>query len=182
AGNKPDANGRIYAQAIRVEFTDQYDNPAKLESLALYATQTGEVPPHDISTMNRHWKDKTFSYIQENRGQWIGLMFRKAYYFLNSYEQYDNKTYGFHKPQHLQLKINPIHWGAPYSSRRRHAYRLTPTRASQVLDRFDYHFCRLRCRNHTVLYLQSFSITDATSPRDIEHRYHAASFDLAKRH
>ncbi|MDP4642907.1 MAG: hypothetical protein NWS71_00515 [Opitutales bacterium] len=112
AGNKPDANGRIYAQAIRVEFTDQYDNPAKLESLALYATQTGEVPPHDISTMNRHWKDKTFSYIQENRGQWIGLMFRKAYYFLNSYEQYDNKTYGFHKPQHLQLKINPIHWGA----------------------------------------------------------------------
>lgn len=112
AGNKPNANGRIYAQVIRVEFENQYDNPAKLESIALYQDETGELPPHDISKMNSHWQSKALTHMSEHPVEWIGLMLRKAYYFLNTYEQYDNKTYGFHKAQHLQLRLNPLHWGA----------------------------------------------------------------------
>lgn len=112
AGNSPDASGRIYAQKMRVDFGSSYDNPAKLESIALYQQETGENPPHSIEAMNAYWKQKTIDHIAEHPVQWLGLMFRKAYYFLNSYEQYDNKTYGFHKRLHPLLKWNPLHWGA----------------------------------------------------------------------
>jgi len=112
AGNRPDAPGRIYAQQIRVDFEDTYDNPAKLESIALYERQTGESPPHSIDAVNAYWKGKFFDHVAENPVQWLGLMARKAYYFLNSYEQYDNKTYGFHKRRHPLLRWNPVHWGA----------------------------------------------------------------------
>lgn len=111
AGNGPDASGRIYAQKIRVDFENGYDNPAKLESIALYEQETEETPPHSIDTMNAYWKEKALNYIAEHPADWLGLMLRKAYYFLNSYEQYDNKTYGFHKQQNLLLLVNPIHWG-----------------------------------------------------------------------
>lgn len=111
ASNGPHAQGRIYTQQIRVEFGDIYDNPSKIESIELYERETGETPPHSISKMNTHWKDKTFEYIASHPGDWVLLMFRKAYYFLNNYEQYDNKTYGFHKVRHMQLRLNPIHWG-----------------------------------------------------------------------
>jgi 4-amino-4-deoxy-L-arabinose transferase-like glycosyltransferase len=112
AGNGPDASGRIYTQKIRVEFGDTYDNPAKLESIALYQAETGHTPPHSIDAMNDFWKQKAVQHIRENPLQWLGLMTRKAYYFLNNYEQYDNKTYGFHKQLHSPLRWNPIHWGA----------------------------------------------------------------------
>jgi len=111
AGNRPDAPGRIYAQQIRVDFEDTYDNPAKLESIALYERQTGKSPPHSIDAVNAHWKGKFFDHVAEHPLQWLGLMARKAYYFLNSYEQYDNKTYGFHKRRHPLLRWNPVHWG-----------------------------------------------------------------------
>lgn len=112
AGNGPQANGRIYAQSIRVDFKSDYDNPAKLESIALYEAETGNTPPHAVSEMNHHWQNKALEYILNNPGQWTGLMFRKAYYFLNNYEQYDNKTYSFHQRLHTQLRVNPLHWGA----------------------------------------------------------------------
>ena len=111
AGNGPDASGRIYAQQVPVNFGERYDNPAKLESIALYEAETGLKPPHSIDDMNTFWKQKAFLHIQENPTQWIGLMLRKAYYFLNNYEQYDNKTYGLHKQLYAPLRWNPLHWG-----------------------------------------------------------------------
>lgn len=112
AGNGPEASGRIYAQKIRVDFDTGYDNPAKLESITLYEQETGARPPHSIDAMNAHWKQKFFDHIAESPVQWLSLMARKAYYLLNSYEQYDNKTYSFHQQRHPLLKYNPIHWGA----------------------------------------------------------------------
>lgn len=112
AGNSPDASGRIYAQKIRVDFDTGYDNPAKLESITLYQKETGEAAPHSIHAMNAYWRQKTFKHIANHPLDWLSLMFHKAYYFLNSYEQYDNKTYGFHKQLHPLLNWNPIHWGA----------------------------------------------------------------------
>jgi len=111
AGNSPDASGRIYAQQIRVEFGKSYDNPAKLESIALYERETGAKPPHSIDEMNAYWRGRFIDRIRLHPLKWLGLMGRKAYYFLNSYEQYDNKTYGFHKQRHGLLRWNPIHWG-----------------------------------------------------------------------
>ncbi|MEN8661308.1 MAG: hypothetical protein ACN4GF_11315 [Lentimonas sp.] len=112
AGNGPLASGKIYTQQIRVEFENSYDNPAKLESIKLYELETGDHPPHSISEMNAYWKGKAIDHIQQHPVDWIGLMARKAYYFLNNYEQYDNKTYGLHKSIHWPLRWNPIHWGA----------------------------------------------------------------------
>ena len=111
AGNGPDAKGRIYTQKMRISQDHGYDNPAKLESIALYEAETAKTPPHSIDAMNAHWQQKTMEHIIENPLQWGGLMLRKAYFYLNSYEQYDNKTYSFHKQRHALLKWNPIHWG-----------------------------------------------------------------------
>lgn len=112
AGNGPQASGKIYTQQIRVDIGDTYDNPAKLESIALYELETANQPPHSIDAMNAYWKEKTFNYLQEHPLDWLSLMWRKSYYFLNNYEQYDNKTYGLQKQLHWPLKWNPIHWGA----------------------------------------------------------------------
>ena len=112
AGNQPGASGRIYAQSVSVDFDRGVDNPAMLESITLYERDTGAAPPHTVAEMNRHWLRKTLRHIADQPLQWTELMVRKAYYFLNSYEQYDNKTYGFHKRRHPQLRHNPIHWGA----------------------------------------------------------------------
>ncbi len=112
AGNGPQASGKIYTQQIRIEFENQYDNPAKLESIKLYELETGNHAPHSISDMNAHWKSKAFAHILQHPVDWIGLMTRKAYFFLNNYEQYDNKTYNLHKNIHWPLRWNPIHWGA----------------------------------------------------------------------
>ena len=111
AGNHPEASGRIYAQRIRVEFGESYDNPAKLESIALYESETGAEAPHSVAEMNAYWKERFWEQVREHPLPWLGLMARKAYFFLNSYEQYDNKTYGFHKPRYLALRWNPLHWG-----------------------------------------------------------------------
>jgi hypothetical protein len=111
SGNGPNATGRIYAQAFEVDFKGRYENPARLESILAYEHDTGLEKPHSIAEMNAHWKAKTIDYISENPGTWSYLILRKAYYFLNSYEQYDNRTYSFHKQQHLPLRLNPIHWG-----------------------------------------------------------------------
>ncbi len=113
AGNGPHASGRIYTQLMDVNFgkSDRYDNPAKLESIALYEQRTGKQPPHSVSEMNAYWKAETLHYVVSHPLQWGSLIMKKAYYFLNNYEQYDNKTYGFHKKMHTQLRINPMHWG-----------------------------------------------------------------------
>ncbi|MGJ8638925.1 MAG: hypothetical protein ACSHYA_05990 [Opitutaceae bacterium] len=111
AGNNPDASGKIYTQSISVEFVGAYDNPAKLESIALFEQETNKTPPHSIQQMNRHWIDRTTDHIKNHPVEWLTLMFRKAYFFLNNYEQYDNKTYNFHKELHPLLRWNPIHWG-----------------------------------------------------------------------
>lgn len=111
AGNKPGASGRIYTQSLSVQFSSSYDNPAKLESIALYEQETGNQPPHDIDAMNAHWKGRFFEHITNNPGEWLALILRKCYFFLNNYEQYDNKTYSFHKERHILLNWNPIHWG-----------------------------------------------------------------------
>ncbi|HAV12745.1 MAG TPA: hypothetical protein DCX06_04505 [Opitutae bacterium] len=111
AGNGPEASGKIYTQSVRVEFDANYDNPAKLESLTLYQAETGDIQA-SIDKMNAYWKAKTFEHISKNPLQWLGLMLRKSYYFLNNYEQYDNKTYNLQKQLHWPLRWNPIHWGA----------------------------------------------------------------------
>ena len=111
AGNEAEADGRIYKQSRAIEHLSDFDNPAKLLSIELYAEATAAEPPYDIDAMNAYWMRQAGEEISADPFRWLGLMLRKAYYFINSYEQYDNRTFGLHRSLHAHLVWNPIHWG-----------------------------------------------------------------------
>jgi hypothetical protein len=86
-------------------------NPARLESEILYARETGVVGSYSIDDFNRFWLQKTLRHVGENPGQWLSLTLRKFYYLLNNFEQYNNKTYAFHRDMSPMLRYNPLCWG-----------------------------------------------------------------------
>ncbi len=111
AGNGLNMPGKYYAALTPVEFGSHYDNPAKLEAIALFEAETGAKPPHDIGRMQSFWLRKTINHIATHPLDWAGLMLRKTYYLLNDYEQYDIKTYKLHKQLSPWLRWNPLGWG-----------------------------------------------------------------------
>jgi len=110
AANQPGAHGRYYFQTIDLSHPAQNDNPAKLESLVLYARETGKSTA-DIDAMNRHWHQRLVTYVTRHPAAWLGLLARKTYALLNDWEQYNNKTYAFHKARSPWLRWNPLGWG-----------------------------------------------------------------------
>ncbi len=111
AANKPDANGKFFKQKIFIEKSYTHMNPARVESIDLYLKETDTQPPVDIDLMNAYWRSKLFMSIVEEPAYWLALMMRKVYYLFNNYEQYNNKTYSFHKQLSPFLRWNPIGWG-----------------------------------------------------------------------
>jgi hypothetical protein len=61
--------------------------------------------------MNAHWRSRFWRHVREHPGDWGALVARKAYYFLNDHEQYNNKTFSYQKSIHPWLRWNPLHWG-----------------------------------------------------------------------
>ena len=109
AANQPGAHGRYYAQSLALPPGTAADNPAKLESLALYAREHGG--PGSIDAMNDHWRTRFLDHVSGEPLAWIGQLARKIYAFLNDWEQYNNKTYAFHAARSPWLAWNPIGWG-----------------------------------------------------------------------
>jgi hypothetical protein len=109
ASNQPGAHGRYYAQSLALPPGTAADNPAKLESLALYAREHGG--PGSIDAMNAHWRKCFLAHVSGEPLAWIGQLARKTYSFLNDWEQYNNKTYAFHAARSPWLAWNPIGWG-----------------------------------------------------------------------
>ena len=110
AANKPESNGRYYQQTTRVVATDPLTNPTRVESERLYRGENPNASDSDYGEMSRYWRDKTIGYIAAHPWQWMRLMRSKAFYFLNNFEQYNNKTYVFHKRRSPWLRLNPICW------------------------------------------------------------------------
>jgi hypothetical protein len=110
AANQPGAHGRYYFQTVDLSHPAQNDNPAKLESLVLYERETGKSTA-DIDAMNRHWRQRFVTYVTGHPAAWLGLLARKTYALLNDWEQYNNKTYAFHKARSPWLRWNPLGWG-----------------------------------------------------------------------
>jgi len=110
AANKPSANGRYYAQEVSTFGVGEQRNPARVESEVLYTRETG-LPPTDIAAMNAHWRARFWGHVREHPVDWGALVARKAYYFLNDHEQYNNKTFSYQKSIHPWLRWNPLHWG-----------------------------------------------------------------------
>lgn len=109
AANQPGAHGRYYAQSLALPPGAPNDNPAKLESLALFAREHGA--PGSIDAMNTHWRARFLAHVAGEPLAWIGQLARKTYAFLNDWEQYNNKTYAFHAARSPWLAWNPLGWG-----------------------------------------------------------------------
>ena len=109
ASNQPGSHGRYYAQSLALPPGAAPDNPAKLESLALYAREHGA--PGSIDAMNAHWRARFLAHVSGEPLAWLELLARKTYAFLNDWEQYNNKTYAFHSARSPWLAWNPIGWG-----------------------------------------------------------------------
>ncbi|EKD82698.1 MAG: hypothetical protein ACD_39C01149G0001 [uncultured bacterium] len=111
SANSATANGKYFNQTMFLPDRDLSYNPARLESEILYARETGDSGAYSIDKFNRFWRDKTLRHIVDNPGQWLGLQLRKFYYLLNNFEQYNNKTYAFHRDMAPLLRYNPLCWG-----------------------------------------------------------------------
>jgi 4-amino-4-deoxy-L-arabinose transferase-like glycosyltransferase len=110
AANRPGANGRYYSQGVSLPPAAARANPARAESILLYEQETGGQPP-DIALMDAHWRMRFLGEVSSHPLRWGGLLARKAYALVNNWEQYNNKTFAFHKARSPWLWWNPICWG-----------------------------------------------------------------------
>jgi len=111
SANRPGANGRYYSQQVSLPPSLAWVNPARVESIYLYGTETGGQRAN-IPSMNAHWRRRLVDEISSHPLRWAALEARKAYALLNNWEQYNNKTFAFHKARSPWLSWNPICWGA----------------------------------------------------------------------
>jgi len=66
-----------------------------MESDILFQQETGKSGTQ--IEQSAYWKSKTLNYIAENPFPWLKLMAFKAYAWIHNFEQYNYKTYSFHK-------------------------------------------------------------------------------------
>jgi hypothetical protein len=111
AANRIGANGKYYSQQVLLEYDGPYKNPAQIEAKHLFLQATGKSLPVDIPEMNRYWRSRTVREIMSDPISWLGLQGRKFYFFVNDFEQYNNKTFLFHKRRCPWLDWNPLGWG-----------------------------------------------------------------------
>lgn len=107
--NNANANGLYYKQTLSFHYTSEHKNPARLESEQLFLNETGRTGT--VDERSEFWKRKTFDYITGNLSGWAQLSAFKVYAWLNNFEQYNNKTYSFHKNLSPYLRYNVIGWG-----------------------------------------------------------------------
>jgi hypothetical protein len=114
AANKPTANGKYFAQELTGGLdVGEQRNPTRVESELLYARATG-LPPTDVPAMNRYWRGLFLAHVRDAPVAWLGLMARKAYYLVNTFEQYNNKTFAYQRTLSPWLRWNPLHWGLTF--------------------------------------------------------------------
>ena len=68
-------------------------------------------PAAFIAAMNAHWRARFLEEATSHPGRWAALLARKAYALLDNWEQYNNKTFAFHKARSPWLRWNPICFG-----------------------------------------------------------------------
>ena len=110
AANRPGANGRYYTQSVSLPPALARQNPARVESVLLYEQETNGAPA-EVARMNAHWRARFRDEAIHHPLRWSALLVRKAYALLNNWEQYNNKTFAFHKARSPWLRWNPVCWG-----------------------------------------------------------------------
>lgn len=109
AANRPGAHGRFFEQQIPVYAVDAAANTARLESETLYRRETGDTQG-DYRAQSDYWRTRTLQAIASDPVRWLVLLARKFIYLCNDVEQYNNKTYAFHKARSPWLRWNPLTW------------------------------------------------------------------------
>ena len=109
--NSQRANGKYYKHSVYIPNRQIGVNPARLEAEYIYSIETGQKPPFDLNDFNKFWVRKSIAEIKSNPGNWLKLILKKVYYLYNNYEQYNNKTFSFHKQITPLLRYNPICFG-----------------------------------------------------------------------
>lgn len=110
AANCGNANGKFYRQTIYIPTRSLVENPARLESEIIYRKESGK-EIIEVNAFNKFWRKKTLKQISSNPLKWIKLMVKKLVYIINDFEQYNNKTYSFHRSFLPLLNYNPLSWG-----------------------------------------------------------------------
>ena len=110
AANRPGANGRFFVQQESLPPELARANPARVESILLYERETHGAPA-TIPLMSAFWRGRFISHVLSHPLQWCRLLARKTYALADNWEQYNNKTFAFHKALSPWLRWNPICWG-----------------------------------------------------------------------
>lgn len=108
--NGPGANGLFYSHTIPIPDLVPGTNPARAEAEILYCRDRPCTGKLDIDDFSSYWRQRFFSYAREQPTAVLGLLVDKVYYLINNYEQYNNKTYWFHKDRAPWLRWNPLCW------------------------------------------------------------------------
>jgi 4-amino-4-deoxy-L-arabinose transferase-like glycosyltransferase len=108
--NGPGVTGLYYQHTIAIPDLVPGTNPARAEAELLYCRDrvcSGEI---DIDDFQAYWRGRWIDYVSAEPGAWLRLMRDKTWYLINNYEQYNNKTYWFHKDRAPWLRWNPLGW------------------------------------------------------------------------
>ncbi len=111
SANSKNANGKFFKHSIYIPDRKAGTNPTRLESEIIYAKETGKKVLDNIDEFNSFWTHKTISEILSEPAYWLELNLKKLYFIFNNYEQYNNKTFGFHKMISPPLRYNPLCFG-----------------------------------------------------------------------
>lgn len=116
SANKSGAHGKYHVQVLDIQVGPEgHRNPARVESERLYEIDVGE-PPEDVFQLQAYWRQRALNEIAADPFAWLGRISRKAYYLTNHYEQYNNKTYAWHKERSPWLRYNPIGWALLFAA------------------------------------------------------------------
>ena len=111
SANNTRANGKFFKHSVYVADRKVGTNPTRAEAEYIYFKETGIKYPFNISEFNKFWIKKSFAEISANPTFFITLTLKKVYYLFNNYEQYNNKTFSFHKSITPSLRYNPNCFG-----------------------------------------------------------------------
>jgi len=107
AANRSGANGKYYVQELFFNKLAPGENPARKEDEIMF----NEAKKTFSGPADAYWYGKAVQAIKQDPGAWLKLELKKAYYLLNDFDQYNNKTYAWHKAESPFLQGNFLGWG-----------------------------------------------------------------------
>lgn len=111
AANRSGVTGKYFQQQVAFAEIPAGSNPTRMESEYLYRRAHEPTTSLNIAEMNAYWQAEFRREVSADPLNWLGLMGRKAVYFFNDWEQYNNLTYAYHKARFALLNWNPLGWG-----------------------------------------------------------------------